>query len=258
MLQSDIFAPAGLFGNLISLPLDYTKTHIQVHNTHPKSRLFLRYIGLEVVLFKHLIFYKLRQKFHKTIPEDNKSLLLLTTSLSYFLLTPFDHILVKLQTQNFQTHQLSNIIDASKFILKKHGISGFFIGGLSNILKSFAFGVASMSFDTTLYPFHVILWKYFLVMAAFIPPIVFSHPFDVVKTHMQKNLLNNERNQKNFEMNKISVEAGREYTRFSECCVDLYKRFGMKVFYRGIFHAYAKLVFVAVMPVTAFEIYHPY
>ncbi|OMJ78592.1 hypothetical protein SteCoe_21572 [Stentor coeruleus] len=258
MLQSDTFAPAGLLANLVSLPLDYTKTHIQVHNTLPKPSIFLRYIGLEVVLFKYLIFYNLRQCFQKLIPEDNKSLLLFSSSLSYFLLTPFDHILVKLQTKNLQTNKLSNIMNTSIFIVKKYGISGFFLGGLPNTLKCCAFGAASMNFDTTLYPYHVILWKYFLIMATMIPAVVFSHPFDVVKTHMQKNVLNVDGNQKDFEMNKIGREAGREYTRFSECCVDLYKKYGMKVFYRGIYHAYARAIFIVAAPVTAFEIYHPY
>jgi hypothetical protein len=234
MILNGLYASGGLVAGLVSLPLDYVKTQLILNGKAEKRPLVQKFIGLDALFFRNALFFKLRHKIFKATKEEDKGLLIATTVFLGFFLSPLDNIVVKLQTH--EGNQVSNIINTTNFILKSEGLKGLYIGAVANSLKIATFVVSGVVSNNTIFPFHVILWKYFLIMTAMIPQMAFSHPFDVIRTHLQR-----------WEGKKCGI---------LECTADLYGKYGIRGFYRGIVQAYARNCFIMGATVTSLEMYH--
>ena len=220
---------------IISLPVDFIKTQIQLTGAVKKQPWRNLFIGADTVLVKSLIFLNLRRRLLKTTYESEKLFLISKFSVLAFILSPFDHILVKLQTKHMTDNaKISNTWNTFWDIYSKGGLRGLYRGSPANSFKFFSFMVASEMSNLALVEYYIIFWKYFLGMVALIPATIASHPFDVIKAHQQH----------------YSSEKKTAY----QTCLNIYSQRGLSGFYLGLGQAYARSSFIAICTIFAIEI----
>jgi hypothetical protein len=235
MLNNPENLGCAFFSHLLSLPADFSKTMHQVTSSYKNKLSFSQYIGIDVVMLKCYISYRVRHNIFKSSSESEQKYLITSFTFLSFLLNPLDHILVKLQTRQLnQNLKISNSFNTLRYIIRIQGMRGLYRGSLANTLKTFSYLNTGYFSNMTIYPYHVISWKYAISALSLIPVIVISHPFDVIKSHMQFCL-----NQK---------------LTFLNTTIDIYQRLGIRGFYRGFLYAYIRNCFVVINTLTSFEV----
>ena len=234
MLNNSLYLGSTLIANVLSLPLDYAKTQIQLTGSYTKVTRKTQFIGSDLVFTKTFISLWIKHKIFKSTYESDKMYLIPAYTCLAFIMSPFDHALVRLQTRHLQPGiGISNGFNTFIEIFGNGGLRALYRGGFLNASKNFSYFVAAEYANMTIFPYYVVMWKGFLGLVALVPPVLASHPFDVVKAHMQC--------------------VGQKGLGFRECCLDIYARLGIYGFYRGVSQAYVRSTFVLASTILSLE-----
>lgn len=235
MLTDTLYLGTITLSTIISLPVDFIKTQLQLTGSIRNQPWRHQFIGADTVLLKSLIFLSLKKKLLKSTYESDKLFLISRFSVLAYVLSPFDHILVKLQTRHMRENaKVSNTWNTFLDIYSKEGLRGLYKGGPANFFKFFSYMVAGEMSNLALVEYYVVFWKYFLAMVALIPATIASHPFDVIKAHQQ-------------------YYSSENKTAF-QTCLNIYSQRGLSGFYLGMGQAYARSCFITVCTIFGLEI----
>ena len=156
-IMVDLLLLNGIFiGNVLTLPLDFLKTQMQIQNNAKMPSFFKRYIGVEALMLKSWMQIYINNCLYSYLGKDNKIGLVIGSSIIIPILTPLDHILTKLQTTTLDknANKMNNIYQTVKYIISTHGTKGLFRGIEANFFKNFTFLTSSLASDIPMLPYY--------------------------------------------------------------------------------------------------------
>lgn len=204
----------GILGNVLTLPLDFKKTQLQVFGQATKSRLRQKMIGWKVLTLKSFISTYTKNLSLNWIKESPAQLIILSSLISS-ILNPLDLIIVNLQSFK-PTDYIKTQKDLYKRIINYEKIYGLYRGFVPNLFKHLSFLTGAVLAEKQINvpdSYSLVFIKIFLshTVSSF-----FSYPFDVLKTQMQR-----------------YQDEGLN-SNLKECVIEVYNSRGIKGFYNGI------------------------
>ena len=235
--EEKIMLWGSVLGNIFTLPLDFIKTQKQVENPEKSFKLRKYFTGTSIVVLRSTIYSSLLNFLYSSPVENYKIGLIAGASAIYTILTPLDHILVKLQTSHIDPDARSIARVARRIVAG--GIGKMYLGYQANFLKSFSIFSTALITDTAFYPYESLRFKWYFIWFIQIPIAVVSLPFDMIKTQYQR----------------CYADPSSTDSRAYQCLIDIYNKQGISAFYRGLSFYYLRGV-IPCMGLTSIHAYY--